>query len=135
MMNKSSLLEEHFRLAPPQKAALKKLGIKTIADLLYHFPVRYGDTSEMRSIAGLQGGDSAVVFGKISGLKMSKGFRTKIAMAEGWIEDDTGKIKTACFNQPYLAKMIPEGALVRIEGKVSKRKKNSELYFSNPKIE
>jgi ATP-dependent DNA helicase RecG len=31
--------------------------------------------------------------------------------------------------------MTPEGALVRIEGKVSERKKNQELYFSNPKIE
>src|SRR5581483_5315421 len=39
------------------------------------------------------------------------------------------------FNQPYLAKMIPDGALVRVEGKVSERKKNAELYLSNPKIE
>ena len=92
-MKLDSVFEENFRLAPPQKMALKKLCIKTIADFLYHFPVRYGDTSEMRSIAGLKAGDTAVVFGKISGLKMSKGFRTKIAMAEGWIEDDTGKIK------------------------------------------
>src|SRR3989338_5414128 len=134
-MQQGDEIENHFRLAPPAKAALKKLGRKTIADLLYHFPVRYGDTSEMRSIAGLQGGDSAVVFGKISGLKMSKGFRTKIAMAEGWIEDDTGKIKAVWFNQPYLAKMTAEGAFVRVEGKISERKKNAELYFSNPKIE
>ena len=134
-MNPETLVEKCFRLNEFQNKALKKLGIKTILDLFYHFPVRYGDTSEIRSISSLVGGDKAVVFGKISGLKMSKGFRTKIAMAEGWIEDNTGKIKTVCFNQPYLAKMIPEGALVRIEGKVSKRKKNSELYFSNPKIE
>src|SRR3989338_8694877 len=125
-MDSESSLEKYFRLGDFQKIALKKLGIETIADLLYHFPTRYGDTSEVRSIASLIGGDKAVVFGKISGLKMSKGFRTKIAMAEGLIEDNTGKIKTVCFNQPYLAKMIPEGALVRIEGKVSKRKKNSE---------
>jgi len=134
-MRLNSSIEEHFRLAPTQKAALKKLGVTTVGDLLYHFPVRYGDTSEMRTIASLVGGELAVVFGKISGLKMSKGFRTKIAMAEGWVEDDTGKIKAVWFNQPYLAKMTAEGALVRIEGKVSERKKNSELYFSNPKIE
>ncbi|MBI2476478.1 MAG: ATP-dependent DNA helicase RecG [Candidatus Taylorbacteria bacterium] len=130
-----SALEEHFRLWPPQKAALKKLGIKTIADLLYHFPSRYGDTSEMKNVANLAQGETAVVFGKISGLKMSKGFRTKISMAEGLIEDGTGKIKAVWFNQPYLAKMTAEGALVRIEGKISERKKTGELYFSNPKIE
>src|SRR3989338_2899513 len=148
-MDFKDLVEENFRLAPPAKAALKKLGIKTVADLLYHFTVRYGDTSEMKNIASLVHGETAVVFGKISGLKMSKGFRTKIAMAEGWIEDDTGKIKAVWFNQPYLAKMVNEGAFVRVESKVAQRRtppsipplKRGEgngggaLYFSNPKIE
>ncbi len=54
-------------------------------------------------------------------------------MGEGILEDDTGKIKIVWFNQPYIAKMIPENSLVRIEGKVAERK--NELYFSNPKIE
>lgn len=134
-MQPTDLIEENFRLSPPQKSALKKLDLKTILDLLYHFPTRYGDTSEIKSIAGLKQGETAVIFGKISGLKTSKGFRTKIPMASGSVEDETGKIKAVWFNQPYLAKMIAEGALVRAEGKVSARKKNGELYLSNPKIE
>ncbi|MSU55518.1 MAG: ATP-dependent DNA helicase RecG [Candidatus Taylorbacteria bacterium] len=134
-MKPADPIESIGRLNPLQKIALKKLGIRIVSDLLYHFPTRYGDTSEMRSITGLRSGDSAVVFGKITGLKMSKGFKTKIAMAEGWIEDGTGRIKAIWFNQPYLAKMTAEGAFVRVEGKVSERKKTSELYFSNPKIE
>ncbi len=117
------------------KAALKKLGILTIADLLYHFPTRYGDTSETRNISSLAQDDTAVIFGKITGLKTSKGFKTRIAMADGYVEDDSGKIHCVWFNQPYLAKMVQEGALVRVEGKLSLRKKTEELYFSNPKIE
>src|SRR3989338_6896260 len=97
-MNPETLVEKCFRLNEFQNKALKKLGIKMILDLFYHFPVRYGDTSEIRSISSLVGGDKAVVFGKISGLKMSKGFRTKIAMAEGWIEYNTGKIKTGALD-------------------------------------
>ncbi len=128
-------LENRFRLNPGHKQALKKLGIATVRGLLYHFPARYGDTSEMKNVGGLARGEAAVIFGKISGLKTGKGFRTKITMAEGWVEDDTGKIKVLWFNQPYLAKMTSEGALVRVEGKVSERKKTGELYFSNPKIE
>ena len=46
-MDLNSPIEDNFRLAESQKSALKKLGIKTVADLLYHFPVRYGDTSEI----------------------------------------------------------------------------------------
>ena len=134
-MHHTSLITDNARLIPPQKIALKKLGIETIHDLLYHFPARYGDTSETANINSLNKGDIAVVFGKITKLKTSKGFKTKIAMADAWVEDESGKIHCVWFNQPYLAKMTPEGALVRIEGKVSERKKTSELYFSNPKIE
>jgi ATP-dependent DNA helicase RecG len=134
-MKSSDLITVHSRLSPPQKSALKKLRILTVNDLLYHFPTRYGDTSETRNISSLAKGDDAVVFGKISGLKTSKGFRTKIPMADGYVEDESGKIHCVWFNQPYLAKMVSEGATVRIEGKISERKKNQELYFSNPKIE
>ena len=54
-------------------------------------------------------------------------------MAEGVLEDETGSIKIVWFNQPYLAKMISPGTLVRVEGKIMERK--GEKYLSNPKIE
>lgn len=134
-MQLTSLITEISRLQAPQKTALKKLGIQTVHDLLYHFPVRYGDTSETMNIGSLKAGDSAVIFGKISRLKTSKGFKSKIAMADGWVEDESGEIHCVWFNQPYLAKMTPEDSMVRIEGKVSERRKTGEIYFSNPKIE
>ena len=126
-------LTEIFRILPAQEKALKKLKIATVRDLLYHFPTRYGDTAKVSTIISLKKGDTAVVFGTISGLKTSKAFRKKIPMAEGVIEDGTGKIKIIWFHQAYLAKMIPEGSTVRVEGKVSDR--GGKLYFSNPKIE
>jgi ATP-dependent DNA helicase RecG len=98
-------VSEYFRITPAQKIALKKLGIENIQDLLYHFPVRYGDTAVAKSIDSLQAGDSAVIFGKISGLKASKGFKTKVTMADGYVEDETGRIHCVWFNQPYLAKI------------------------------
>ncbi|MDB5238935.1 MAG: recG [Candidatus Parcubacteria bacterium] len=134
-LNLDTLAADRFRLTPPQRDALRRLGVTTIKDLLYHFPVRYGDTVEARSIASLKKGDTAVIFGKISGLKAGKGFKSKVAMADGNVEDESGKIHCVWFNQPYLAKMTAEGAFVRIEGKVSQRRQTEELYFSNPKLE
>ena len=126
-------LSSCFRILPAQEKALRKLGIETVKDLLYHFPARYGDAAQVTSIADLRRGDTSVVFGQISGLKTSKAFRKKIPMAEGVIEDNTGKIKIVWFHQAYLAKMIIEGSNVRVEGKVAERR--GQLYFSNPKIE
>ena len=132
-MNLTDQLTDIFRILPAQEKALKKLGIKSVRDLLYHLPVRYSSTANATIIANLKKGDSAVVFGKISGLKTKKAFRKKIPMAEGVIEDETGKIKIVWFHQAYLAKMIPEDSFVRVEGKVAERK--GTLYFSNPKVE
>ncbi len=132
-MQINSSVEINFRLQETQKIALKKLGIKTVKDLLYHFPVRYGDTSQKRNIGSLSVGEKAVIFGKISNLKTSKGFKSKIPMSEAWIEDESGKIKAVWFHQPYIAKMLHEGMFVRADGKISNRK--GELYMSNPKIE
>ena len=126
-------LTEVFRILLAQEKALKKLGIISVKDLLYYFPTRYGDVAQVTSIVNLRKGETAVIFGRISGLKMSRAFRKKIPMAEGVTEDETGKIKIVWFHQAYLAKMIAEGSNVRVEGKVSER--GGRLYFSNPKIE
>lgn len=132
-MQLNTPLEKEFRLTLQHKTALKKMGIVTVEDLLYHFPVRYGDTGQVNYIENVSKGDTSVVFGRISGLKTSKAFIKKIPMSEATVTDETGRIKLVWFNQPYIAKMMREGAIVRVEGKISERK--AELYITNPKIE
>ncbi len=145
-MNLENLLEKEFRLQDSQKGALKKLGLKTVEDLLYYFPTRYGDTSEMKNIGSLVAGETAVIFGKITGLKTGKAFIKRTPISEGYIEDETGKIKVLWFHQPYIAKMIHEGTFVRAEGKISEKKGQQSsalgthqgpalLSIINPKIE
>jgi len=129
-----SRIEEYFRLQTQQRSALARLGIMTIEDILYHFPTRYGDTAEARTISSLEKGQTAVIYGEITKLKTSKGFRSHIPMAEGMITDASGTaVKAVWFNQPYIAKMTRDKSLVRAEGKVSERK--GVLYLSNPKLE
>lgn len=144
MIKSESPIQSAFRLSFLQKKALDKMGIKTVEDLLRHFPFRYGQTSPAKSIEFLNAGEDATVFGKISHLKTSKTFKTRVAISSAEIEDSTGKIKMVWFNQPYIAKMFSEGSLVRIEGRVSAKRQKPEdpslqaenrLYFSNPKIE
>jgi ATP-dependent DNA helicase RecG len=132
-MNPESEIVKNWRLTESQKSALRKIGLEKINDLLYHFPSRYGDTKQIKTISSLLKGEEATIFGKISGLKTSKAYFKKIPMSDGTLSDETGKIKLVWFNQPYIAKMVHEGQTVRVEGKVTERK--GELYISNPKIE
>ncbi|KKR42335.1 MAG: ATP-dependent DNA helicase RecG [Parcubacteria group bacterium GW2011_GWF1_40_6] len=126
-------IEEKFRLDIKQKKALHKLKIFSVADLLFHFPVRYSDISEVKKISELISGDMATIYGKVSKLKTKKGFRSRMPMAEGEIEDLSGKIKIIWFNQAYLAKMIKDGENVKLTGKVTQGKQG--VYLANPEFE
>src|SRR3989339_765971 len=132
-MQLSDKLELKFRLDANQKRALHKLKLFSVADLLFHFPVRYSDISTVFKISDLVAGTSATVYGKVSKLKTKKGFHSKVPMAEGMIEDLSGKIKIIWFNQAYLAKILHDGENVKLTGKVTVSK--SGTYLANPEFE
>ncbi len=132
-MNMSDRIESSFRLDNTERKALAKLKIFSVADLLFHFPVRYSDISTVMSIKELIPGNIATIYGKISKLKTKKAFRSKIPMAEGQIEDGTGKIKIIWFSQAYMAKMIHDGENVKLTGKVTEGKQG--IYLANPEFE
>ncbi|MEI7688571.1 MAG: ATP-dependent DNA helicase RecG [Candidatus Nomurabacteria bacterium] len=126
-------IENHFRIDINQKKALSTLGLKTIKDLLYHFPSRYSDISEIRNINTLEDGENVTILGNITGLKTKKGFKSKIPMGEARLSDLTGSINIIWFHQPYLAKMLKEGSTVRVTGKVT-NSKTYGLTLTNPEI-
>lgn len=132
-MELADKLELKFRLDAAQKKALARLKIFSVADLLFHFPVRYSDISVIGKIADLSPETVATVYGKISNLKTKKGFRSGIPMAEGEIADLSGKIKIIWFHQAYLAKMLHNGENVKLTGKVTPGK--GGLYLANPEFE
>ena len=49
-MNFTEPVEQAFRITPRQKSALARIGIKTVQDVLFHFPSRY------ESLGGLKQG-------------------------------------------------------------------------------
>lgn len=129
-MNLFDRLDNNFRLSPIQKKALERLGLKTIQDLLFYFPTRYSDISEIKLIRDVTPGETATVYGEISKLKIKKTFRTNIPMSEAVIEDGSGKLKVVWFNQAYMAKMLHEGQKVSLTGKISESKYG--LMMNNP---
>jgi ATP-dependent DNA helicase RecG len=132
-MRLNDKLEIHFRINEHQKKALAKLGLFTIKDLLYFFPARYSDISNIQHINTLIEGENVTILGKITDLKTQKGFKSKVPMGKATVTDITGKINIIWFHQPYLAKMLTEGSLVKVTGKVT----NSPTYgltLTNPEI-
>ncbi len=127
-------IEKIARLTDDQKKALFRLRILTAKDLLYHFPVRYSDMSMLSNIETAETGTSVTLYGKLSKLETKKGFKSKIPMSTGTLEDFSGqKIKVVWMNQAYMAKMFKNGDTVKLTGKISDGNYGKSLV--NPEIE
>lgn len=133
VMQLSDTITTSFRLVESQKKALGRLGLTTVTDLLYHAPHRYENIEDIKAISGLSVGDEAIVYGTFSGLTTRKTWKSRRAIAEGWLNDGTGRVKVMWFNQPYLAKMVTEGQPMKVTGVVGGR--DGKIYLANPEVE
>jgi len=133
-MNASDPVDKHFtRLKPEQKRALHKLGVRSIRDLLYHFPSRYESSGQVGTIAGVSTGAEVTLYGTIRKPDIRKTWKTHRPIAEAWLEDASGKMKLMWFSQPYIAKTLADGMVVKVSGKVSGE--GAKAYLANPTID
>jgi len=132
-MELSTPIEENFRLTDAQKKAFKKLGLKTVRDLLFYFPSRYESFSERKNIANLQEGDKTTIYGKIVDSKNERSFKKGMSFTQITVSDFTGTINAVWFRQPYVANILRVGDKVALTGKISNGKYG--LSISNPTYE
>ena len=132
-MNLSTPIEEIPRIGPAYQKRLKKLGIKTIRDLLFHFPHRYEDFSDIIPISQVREGGPFCFQGEVLDIKNIRTFRKRMMLTQMIIADETGKLKVMWFNQPYLINTFKKGDFLCLAGKVNG--KGSLMYLSNPAYE
>jgi len=133
-MNPEDTTEKHFtRLKPEQKRALNKLEIKTIGDLLYHFPARYESAGQTGTIAGASAGAEVTLYGTVRKPDIRRTWKSRRPIAEAWLHDASGKIKMMWFSQPYIAKTLHDGMVVKVSGRVAGT--GTKVYLANPTID
>ena len=129
-MNFSTLVQELPRIGPQYQKKLKKLGIKTVRDLLFHFPHRYEDFSEIIPISNIRLKEQICIQGKILEIENNRTWKRRMILTQALIQDQSGAIKVIWFNQPYLVNALKSGDFVCLAGKLALRK--GETYLSNP---
>jgi ATP-dependent DNA helicase RecG len=128
-----SFLINELRLTEYQKKALNNASLKTIKDLLWHFPSRYEEFADLKAIADLTEGAEATICGKILEIKAEKTWWKKLTIAEAVLSDGSGEINLVWFRQPYIARYLKTGDSVATTGKIQKNKKG--FYIANPVYE
>ena len=115
-------------------ARLQRLDVESVRDLLYLFPRRHEDYSNIVSINSLTPGEDCTVVGTVwEARDIAKGPKRRRHDTEAVLSDDTGNIRVIWFGQRYLAKTLKPGSKLAISGKPSVFR--GQVVFESPEYE
>lgn len=104
-------------VGPARAEMLRRLGIVTARDLLFHIPHRYEDASTINPIASLEPGMDGTIIGKV----ISKGIiptRKGLRIFQAVLQDESGMIEASWPGQPFLDRTIEKGDMMLLTGSV-----------------
>ncbi|MCL5036979.1 MAG: ATP-dependent DNA helicase RecG [Chloroflexi bacterium] len=119
-------------VGPKMAGKLERLGIKTVEDLLFHFPRRHEDRTNFRRIKDVHDDEWAVISGNIIDASRRMA-RRGLNINKILVEDDSDAIIITFFNQPYLARSLKIGNRIIAYGKVRHFPSGREMI--SPEIE
>ncbi|MBL8067598.1 MAG: ATP-dependent DNA helicase RecG [Armatimonadetes bacterium] len=121
-------------VGPKQAMLLAKLGLHTVADVLWYLPRRYDDRTNLPKLVALRPGESQSVRGRLRGVQ-TRQLRGGKVMIQAILDDGTGQVVLTWFNQPWIARQLQ-----KVEGEVMaygavKEGLNRRLEIASPEWE
>ncbi|HET9476888.1 MAG TPA: ATP-dependent DNA helicase RecG [Dehalococcoidia bacterium] len=110
---------------------LARINITTVRDLLYHFPTRYHDYSEVRPIADLRVDEEQTVIGDIWSVSATTIGRKKAT--EAIVSDRSGTIRVLWWSGHWMARRLRQGMRVALSGKITAYR--GRLQMEGPELE
>ena len=115
-----------------QAERLSKLGVQTIRDMLYLFPRRHDDYSQLKPINRLELGEDVTIMAQVQD-SIVRDMRGGGSLFKARLSDGTGSIQVTWFNQPYLADKIKPDQQIVVSGQVEEYA--GRLCFNSPEWE
>ncbi|WP_275287342.1 ATP-dependent DNA helicase RecG [Halomonas elongata] len=105
---------------------LARLRIDSVADLLFHLPLRYQDRTRVTPIATLRGGSEAVVEGEVAAAEVVRGRRRSLLVR---LRDGSGILSLRFFHfSPAQQQQFRAGTRVRAFGEARAGATGLEIY-------
>jgi ATP-dependent DNA helicase RecG len=121
-------------VGPRRAADLAAVGLVTLEDLLYRFPIRYEDRSHFEPIGALKPGTVASIAGRVLSCGIRSTRRPGFKIFEALVGDDSGALRVIWLNQPFLRDVFAAGQHVVFFGSVEMRG-HGGLQLTNPQYE
>ena len=105
-------------VGPRNAESLENLGMQTLGDMLYYFPRRYEDYSQLKPIQSLMYNDVVTVLGTIQSVHNRPIRGGKQSILEVIIIDATGSLRLSFYNQPRLMNRFKQDHAISVYGKI-----------------
>ena len=118
-------------VGPDRAQILERLGLRTVRDLLFHFPRDYVDLSERRPIDQLEEGVPVSVVVEVEDFEQ-RNLANGRSMLGVLLRQDQAHCRAVWFNQPYLLQRFRRGQSVIVSGTPQQRGLRWE--FVHPRV-
>lgn len=105
-------------IGPKRAQAFERLGVHTLEDMLYLFPRRHDDYSQLKPIDDLWYGEEVTVIGTVQDVSTRTARGGKMKIVEAVISDKSGSLRVTWFNQPWIARQLSRARQVVLSGEI-----------------
>lgn len=134
MLTLSSSVTELNGVGKVRAAAFEKMGIRTLYDVLYHFPRAYENRADVVNVCDVRHKDTVSLVLTVASSPSNVMIRRGMTLTKFKAYDDTGTVEVVFFNQPYLRDAFSVGEEYRFYGRISAGKRNT-LMLTSPSYE
>lgn len=101
-----------------QAQLLTKLGLYSVEDMIYYFPRRYDDYSELKLIKDLNYGEEVTIIAWVKSVSTFTTRNKARKIIQAVVSDNTGSIQLMWFNQEYHLRHLRKNMFLSISGKI-----------------
>ena len=121
--------------AKPATLLAEQLDIRTVGDLLRHYPRRYADQGQLTPIASLTPGEDVTVVAEIRSCSSRPMQQKKGTIQQAVIFDGTRTLNLTFFNQHRLPTVLKPGRQGLFAGRVTMYGKQRALQLTHPRYQ
>lgn len=112
-----------FGVSTAREKLFSKLGIKTLRDLIFHFPVDHENRGNTVCVDDAQSGEYASlileVISPVTNARIKSSGKRAMTVQKFVAGDETGSVKITCFNREFLGQSVKVGNKYRFYGVIN----------------
>lgn len=108
-------------IGPKKRTRLEGMGLHILRDALFFYPFRYEDWSQLLPVAALYHEETAVFFGRVTHVDVSKSARRGVKVVKAVLKGEQGEIVATWYNRYQIENYLNPTTKILVYGRLNHR--------------